>query len=268
MDPVIQKAYEAALQGKSFAFATIIESTVKGTPRKTGSKMLVLADGTIAGTIGGGRNEKSVIARSQKALESGKIEVITYKYFGKEGQSICGGQIKVLIEPFAEAKTLVICGGGHIALPLSFLAKLLSFKVVIIDNRPEFANNVRFPHVDAVMCGSHVEQLSKIKINASTHIMIVTHGHEHDYACLRAVIEAPACYLGVISSLTKRIKFLDRLKKDGVSGENLKRIRIPAGLDLGSQTPEEIAVSIAAEMVALSNESSQKSDKFRQKLRA
>ncbi|MBI5150122.1 MAG: XdhC family protein [Candidatus Omnitrophica bacterium] len=256
------KALAATDQGHGYVLATIVESTVKGTPRKAGAKMIVLKDGTIWGSIGGGRNEKAVQAECLKALKSGKPSLVIYDYFGREGQSVCGGQIKVFIDPIKKAKHMVICGAGHIALPLSAIAKILNFRVTIIDNRKEFANPRRFPYVDRIMVGPHAAQLSKIKIDGDTYVMIVTQGNEFDFECLKVAIGKDTGYLGVISSKAKRVKFFGRLRKMGVPQHRLNLVRIPAGVDIGAQTPEEIAVSIAAEMVAVRNQNFLGTDKF------
>ena len=265
MDSLIKKAYEAALKDQSYAFATIVEATAKGTPRKSGAKMVVLTDGHICGTIGGGRNEKAVIAACREAIKSGKPVLQTYNYFGKEGESVCGGQMKVFIEPFAGKRHLLICGAGHIALPLSVICKMLNFKITIIDDRKEFTNKKRFPHVDEIIFGNHAQMLRQMNINKNTYIMIVTQGNEFDFECLKAVINSEAKYIGVISSKAKRIKFFKRLKDSGISDKLLSRIRIPAGLDIGAQTPEEIAISISAEIVAEYNHSHLGSAKFAEK---
>jgi xanthine dehydrogenase accessory factor len=181
------------------------------------------------------------------------------------GQSVCGGQIKVFIEPFRGSKHFVICGAGHIALPLSVLGKMLNFKVTIIDNRKEFANSKRFPHVDKIIVGDHARKLSQLSINPNTYIMVVTQGNECDFECLKTALNADAGYLGVISSRAKRVKFFGRLKKMGISQGRLNRIKIPAGVDIGAQTPEEIAVSIAAEIVAVKNAMFLGTDKFKSK---
>ncbi len=265
MDPVIKKAYEASLKGQSYAFATIIDSTLKGTPRKSGAKMVVLEDGSIFGTIGGGRNEKAATLECQKVMKTLVPTTVTYDYFGQKGQSVCGGQINVFIEPFAGQKHFIICGAGHIALPLSVLAKMLNFKVTILDNRPEFANNKRFPHVDHILVGNHTEKLSRQTINENTYFMIVTQGNEYDFECLKTIVQSNAGYIGVISSQPKRIKFFKRLKNAGVAEKHLNRVKIPAGLDIGSQTPEEIAVSIMAEVVSLQRKTFVGSSKFKEK---
>ena len=264
---LLLKALEANKKGQSYAFATVIETTLKGTPRKSGAKMIVWEDGSLFGSIGGGRNEKAAKEECLKAMKIGKPMAVTYDYFGREGQSVCGGQMKVFIEPFRKLKHFVICGAGHIALPLSIVAKMLNFKVTIIDNRKEFANKKRFPHVDQIVVGNHAEKLLKFAIDQNTYIMIVTQGNEYDFECLKAVIQSKAGYLGVISSKPKRIKFFKRLKDAGISEKWFKRINIPAGIDIGAQTPEEIAVSICAELVTVQNKESIGTDKFKVKIR-
>jgi xanthine dehydrogenase accessory factor len=257
------KALNAAQKGKKLAFATVVETTKKGTPRKTGAKMIVLEDGTLYGSIGGGRNEKAVQAECLKAIRSAKPSLVNYQYFGKEGQSICGGQMKVFIEPLISQRHFVICGAGHIALPLSVIAKMLSYKVIIIDNRKTFANKDRFPHADKIIVGNHAQKLSQIQIDKNTMIMIVTQGNEYDFECLRTAIVTEAGYLGVISSKPKRVKFFNRLRKMNIPESYLKRVHIPAGIDIGAQSPEEIAVSIAAELIAENNKDLMGTDKFK-----
>lgn len=262
---LIQKAFQAVKKGQSYAFATIIKSTLKGTPRKTGAKMIVLEDGSLFGTIGGGRNEKAAKEECLKAIKSSKPNVVTYNYFGHEGQSICGGQIEVFIEPFIGKKHFIICGGGHIGLQLSFFVKLLNYSVTVLDNRKEFANKKRFPHVDKILLGDYAKKLSELKIDKNTYIMIVTQGNEYDFECLKTVVASEASYIGVISSQPKKIKFFRRLRALGISDRIFKKIHIPAGLDIGAQTPEEIAISISAEIVAKTNTNFLNTVKFRNK---
>ncbi len=262
---LLLKALEAAQKGQSYAFATVVESTVKGTPRKAGAKMVVLEDGQLFGSIGGGRYELATQKEALKALQTGKTALLIYNYFGGEGQSVCGGQIKVFIEPFLGQKQFIICGAGHIALPLSAIAKMLGFTVTVIDNRKEYAHKRRFPHVDKIICGPHAEKLSEIPINNNTYIMIVTQGNEYDFECLKVAMESKAGYLGVISSRAKKVKFFNRLKKMGVPEAALKRVDIPAGLDIGAQSPEEIAISIASKLVSIKNKNLLNTDKFKDK---
>lgn len=262
---LLTSALNQLKSGKKYAFATVIEATLKGTPQKSGAKMIVSEDGSIIGTIGGGRYEKKAQNECLKAIKSGKSKLVTYQYFGQKGQSICGGEIKVFIEPAANPYHLVICGAGHIALPLSIMAKMLNFKVTIIDNRRSYANKKRFGHVDKIIVGNHAQSLSKIPLKKDTYVMIVTQGNEFDYACLKKIIKSDAGYIGVISSHTKKIKFLNRLKKAKIDQKYFKRIKIPAGIDIGAQSPEEIALSISSELVKIKNKSHLGTDKFKNK---
>jgi xanthine dehydrogenase accessory factor len=173
--------------------------------------------------------------------------------------------MKVFIQPFAGQRHLIICGAGHIALPLSFLGKLLNFRLTVIDDRREFANKKRFPHADKIVCARHAEGLKKQTVDENTYIVVVTQGNEYDYECLKAAIKKDMAYLGVISSKAKRIKFFNRLKKDGISEKLFDKINIPTGLDIGAQTPEEIAISIAAEIIQTANKDLMKSAKFIEK---
>jgi xanthine dehydrogenase accessory factor len=171
--------------------------------------------------------------------------------------------MKVFIEPFATTAHLIICGAGHIALPLSAMGKILGFTVTVIDDRPEYANKIRFPHVDKIIVGDHAVELAKAAVDANTCVTIVTQGNEYDFECLKVVVRSSAGYIGIISSKPKRIKFLGRLKKSGIEDKYLKRVHIPMGIDIGSQTPQEIAVSILAEIVAVRNKDFIGTDKFK-----
>ncbi|MBF0521720.1 MAG: XdhC family protein [Candidatus Omnitrophica bacterium] len=265
MDPdLITKTVQAVKTGQSACFATIIEAS-KGTPRKIGAKMVVLQDGSLLGTIGGGSSEKKAREECLKAIKTKRSKVVTYEHFGKPGQPVCGGYIKVFIEPILAESHIVICGGGHIALPLSAIAKILNFKVTVLDNRKDFANKKRFGHADAIFSGDYIKNLCKIPVNPNTYIIIVTHGHEHDFECLKAVIKSQAAYVGVISSQIKQLKFLKDLKKLKISTSDLHKLQMPVGIDIGAQTPEEIAVSIMAEIIAVQNKDLMGTDKFKMK---
>ncbi|MBN1870065.1 MAG: XdhC family protein [Candidatus Omnitrophica bacterium] len=262
---MLTKALEASEKGQKYAFATVVETTKIGTPRKPGAKMVVLQDGSLFGSIGGGRIEEKARKECLKAIRTAKPALVTYDLFGRKDQPVCGGQMKVFIEPFSAKKQLIICGAGHIALPLSVIAKILNYKVTIIDDRKPLANKNRFPHVDRIIVGNHAKELSGIPIDKNTEIMIMTQGHEHDFDCVKTVVRSDAGYLGVISSRPKRMKLISQLKSMRIPSKYIKRIHIPAGIDIGGQTPEEIAVSIAAELVSVSNRSYIGGDKFKDK---
>ncbi len=255
----------AAQEGRSFAFATIVETTGKGTPRKSGAKMVVMADGSSYGTIGGGVHEQTAIQECLRAIKTRRAKLISCDSSGKDAKTVCGGTFKVFIEPVAGQRLFVLCGGGHIALPLSLIGKLLGFRITVIDNRKDFADKKRFPHADRILAGQHARLLKSVKLNEYSAVMIATQDHLYDYSCLKAALKSPAGYIGLISSKAKRIKFFERLKKDGFSSRDLKRIKSPAGIDIGAQTPEEIAVSVSAELIAHYNREWLNTAKFQTK---
>ncbi|MBF0478918.1 MAG: XdhC family protein [Candidatus Omnitrophica bacterium] len=249
-------------KNQSYAVATVISATV-GTPGKTGAKMIVQADGTSFGTVGGGMVEKKVQQECIKSIKSRLPELKTYAMKG-HGWPVCGGEVAIFIEPFLGQKKLIICGGGHIALPLSMNAKILGFEVTVIDSRKEFANSKRFPHVDKIICGLP-DQLSKMTIDSNSHVVIITHNHTQDFACLKQTIKCPTTYIGVIGSQTKINLFLKDLKKIGIKKNDLKKLYLPIGIDIGAQTPEEIAISIMAEIIAVNNQPKIGTEKFQKK---
>jgi xanthine dehydrogenase accessory factor len=265
---LLQKALSAANKNRSFAFATIVETTAKGTPRKAGAKMVVMNNGQVFGSVGGGIDEEKIKKACLKAIRTGSSELVVCEDFGRPGEPQCGGFSKIFIEPFCGVKELVICGAGHIALPLSAIGKIIGFKAVIIDPRPEFANKSRFPHADEVLTGPYKKILTAKKrhLDLNSYIVIMTYGHQHDYECLKIVLRTEAAYIGLIGSQNKKQKFLGQLKKDGFTKKEIERITVPTGIDIGAQTPEEIAVSIAAELVALQNPLFCGSDKFLNKI--
>lgn len=163
------------------------------------------------------------------------------------------GDEEIFVESICGKPKLVICGGGHIALPLSRMGKMLEFDVTVIDNRPEFANNERFPHADNVICKDFNEALEEAGINSNTYIVIVTRGHMDDRKCLCKVIRMNHKYVGMIGSKGKVASVFNKMKEDGYTEEELKNVYTPVGLDIGAETPEEIAVSIFAEIIQIKN---------------
>lgn len=248
MEPLFNKILEVLRKQKSCVAATIVAS--RGScPRKIGAKMAVYADGSIEGTIGGGGLEKLVISDSLAALKRKKSFLKEYPLHKGSGLQVCGGAVSVFIEVLEPPRKLVICGAGHIGLSLSFIAKLLGFYVVVVDNRRAFADKKRFPHVDGVICGAYPRALGAARPDKSTFVVIVTHAHAHDTECLRAALKTEASYIGMIGSRTKIGLVFKQLEKEGVSRQRLNKVHTPVGLEIGAETPEEIAVSIAAQLV-------------------
>ncbi len=261
MENTLRKALSALEANQSCAFATVIESTAKGTPQKAGAKMVVFEDGSLFGTIGGGINEERAKKECLKAIKTKKTAFLDYSC--TEKVALCGGKIKVFIEPFLTKKHLIICGAGHIGLSLSIVAKMLNFKISVIDSRKSLLNPKRFPHADKLLIGSFSKCLSKIPIKKDTIIMIATFDHASDFEALKSVIKSKAGYIGVIASQNKKNAFIKKLKSLKISEQIIKKIHMPSGLDIGAQTPQEIAISIASEMISESNKDFIGSDKFK-----
>jgi xanthine dehydrogenase accessory factor len=248
MQDLFKKILGTLQQGQPCVMATIVASSGSA-PRKVGARMLVFGDASIAGTIGGGALEKLVIADAMAARKRHQSFLKVYPLDKRSGLGVCGGKVSLFIECLEPSRRLVICGAGHIGLALSFVAKMLGFNVAVVDHRRAFANAGRFPHADRIFCASYASALKKAAIDADTSIVIVTHGHVFDEASLAAALKTRAGYIGMIGS-RKKIRFIfDRLRKKGFKPSALQSVYTPVGLDIGAQTPEEIAIAIAAQII-------------------
>jgi len=236
--------------GEDVALCTVI-AAVGSTPREEGSKMLVRANGAIIGTIGGGAVENAAIQEALEVLRRGRAKKMEYKLntSGDLGM-ICGGDTEVFIEPIFAAPQLYLFGAGHIALPLSHMATMVGFKVTVIDERAEFASSERFPDAN-VMPLEIPEAYSQIRVGQGDYIVIVTHGHKGDEVALEGALKTPAKYIGMIGSQSKNKAVYEHLLEKNFTMEDLSRVYSPIGLRIKAQTPEEIAVSILAEMIGV-----------------
>ncbi len=251
-----EKILEWTRAGKRLAMATVVE-TVGSTPRKSGARMLITADMDIYGTIGGGCVEADVIMVARRVMKSLVPELLRVDIKAKnadEMDMLCGGEIAIFVEPVMPDSQLLICGGGHISCALAQVVQGLEFRLTVMDDRPQFANTQRFPHADRIVQAPYEELAQQVEITPTTFVVIVTRGHTGDEACLRSVIESPACFIAMVGSRAKWANIRQRLAEDGVTDEQLNRVHSPAGLDIGSITPEEIAVSIAAQLVQARSE--------------
>ena len=246
---IYQEIVRLSNEGQEAAVATVIV-TSGSTPREEGAKMLVRADGSIMGTIGGGSIEKRVIQEAPAVIRSGKPKKLAYRLqAGEELGMICGGDIEVFVEPILVAPHLYIFGGGHIALPLVKMAHIAGFKITIIDDRPEFANPGRFPEAEQTIVSDMTATFEQLTVDHSSYVVIITHGHKYDEAALAGALKTPAGYIGMIGSKEKNRAVFSRLLSKGYTQEDLDRVHAPIGLRIMAQTPEEIAVSIIAELV-------------------
>ncbi|HXV60608.1 MAG TPA: XdhC/CoxI family protein [Vicinamibacteria bacterium] len=254
---------QAIQRGEAVALVTILE-TRGSTPQKAGAKMVVGRDGRLKGTVGGGCVESEILRRAQRAIETRRCEIGSYDFNADEDENglICGGSMKVFIEPVLPPPRLYVIGAGHVAMPVAQIAKIAGFEVVVLDDRMKYANEERFPEADIVKAGPIPQLAREFPYGDNAYVVIVTRGHKEDEEALRAFIEEDTAYIGLIGSVSKIEKIFHRLERDGVSRERLDRVHSPMGLDLGGSTPGEIAVSIVSELIAVRYQRTGKSMKF------
>jgi xanthine dehydrogenase accessory factor len=244
---------EALEQGEETALVTIVSSN-GSTPQRVGAKMLVYADGRTVGTIGGGCYENDAFGRAREAIESRRPVTVRYELnddFAQETGLVCGGQMDVFIEPVEASPEVFIFGAGHVGYCVAKLAHEVGFRVHVVDDREKFANAERFgPDID-VAVEDIPAWLADRQLPSTAYAVIVTRGHRHDLDALRALSAGPLRYLGLIGSKAKVRRIFDALQAEGIEAARLARVHAPIGLDIGAITPQEIAVSIVAELIAV-----------------
>jgi xanthine dehydrogenase accessory factor len=246
------KIAELTLQGVPFVLATITQVT-GSSPRGVGAKMLVLADGSIVETIGGGALERQVIADALSCMATGESRSERYELREKGDKALgtlCGGEATVFLDVHAPARVLLIVGAGHVGQKLAALGKLLDYQVIVLDPRRDMVTEDRFPYADQLVHGDPANTSDLVPISATTHVVIVTHGHLYDTDALRSVIGSPAASIGMIGSATKVQKIRAQLLAEGIPEDRLDAVHAPIGLDIGAETPAELALCIMAEIVA------------------
>jgi len=241
-------------RGEPAALVTIV-STTGSTPQRVGAKMLVFGDGRIVGTIGGGCYENDAFGKAREAIRSRRPQLVHYELdddFAQETGLICGGQMDVYIEPIEPSPELYIVGGGHVGFHLARVAHEVSFRVHIVDDREKFANADRFPDAVEIVVDDIPAWLQRTSLPAHAYAVVVTRGHTNDLEAMRALATRDLRYLGLIGSRAKVARIYDELLKDGrIAADKLERVHAPIGLDIGAVTPQEIAVSILAELIAV-----------------
>lgn len=239
--------------GRKCALATIVE--VNGSiPSYQSAKLLVRDDGSMTGTIGGGCVEAEVWNAARDVIENEKPKYLDFNLgqdAAYENGLICGGQLHVYVEPVIPQPRSFIFGAGHVSKSLSKVANLAGFATIVIDDREQFANRERFPEADEIHAGVYEEIFPKLEITDSAYLIIVTRGHRDDLRILRWAIHTPARYISMIGSKRKVLSIMRELEKEGVPREAFDRLSAPMGLEIGAVTPEEIAVSVVGEMIAV-----------------
>ena len=215
-------------------------------------------DGSTLGSYGGAAFEATVIEDALNAITEFPRRPVQALYYRSEGPRIHRLEAKggadayeVMIEIVEAPVTLLICGGGHIGLSLATIGEHVGFSVAVMDDREMYANRERFPMADRVMSGDFTEMLAGFPIGPNTYIVMVSRGHKQDETCLRAVVNRGAAYVGMIGSKRRVSTVLRHLAEEGLDIDALERVYTPIGFDLGAETPEEIAVSIIAELIAV-----------------
>jgi len=235
-------------EGRSFVVATVIESG-GSTPQKPGSKMVVLPDGSLRGTVGGGAIEMQIIQAAKELLQSPQLSRIIETHLTHDLGMCCGGKMKVFLEKHAQVPRLWIYGAGHVARELAALAARVGFRVAVVDERSDWATRERFPEVEELIVrnpGDHAREQSG---GADCYYCITTHDHPLDQAVVEALLSKPSAYLGVIGSRRKAERFKMRLQAAGFSADELARLRSPMGMPIQALSPAEIAVSIVGELI-------------------
>jgi xanthine dehydrogenase accessory factor len=236
-DPILSLA-QAVREKHSAVMATVVD--VSGaSPAKVGAQMVLLADGSTIGTVGGGSLEAAVRTEAERALIDGKARLVHYALTEQGPDAVgtlCGGDVQVFLRPHLPPPQLVIVGGGHIGRPLEAMGQIVNFDVVVVDVEPGRAT---------------VPGLHDVRLTEDSYVVLITTDHVSDEAALREALRSPVRYIGMIGSRSKCNTILDHLRADGYSEDDFARIYAPIGLDLGGPTPEEIALAILAEVVAV-----------------
>jgi len=238
--------------GQRGALATIVH-TNGSIPSYESSRMLVRDDGSIVGTVGGGCVEAEVWAAAKEVIHQELPRKMTFNLNNEAAYDsglICGGTLEIFVEPILPQPRLYLFGGGHVSTALARIAHLAGFSIAVIDDRARFANSERFPMADEIFT-SYEDAFSKLKPNVSSYLAIITRGHKDDMRVLEWAVTTDARYIGMIGSRRKVISVYKALEKRGLPAETFARVHAPVGLEIGALTPEEIAVSITAELIAI-----------------
>jgi len=235
-------------EGAPCALCTVVR--VEGSvPRRPGARLIVRQDGTAAGTVGGGALELEVTREARALIARGEPRLLSFKLKPDLGM-LCGGAAEVFVEPMQPPDRLYLFGAGHIGQALAPMAARVGFAVTVVDGRPELASRERFPEASAFVHGFEAEQWGSLPFDEErTYCVVVSPGHAIDFAVAREVLRRPTRFVGMIGSAKKRQATDASLREAGISAERIATLHSPIGEPIGAETPEEIAVSILAELV-------------------
>lgn len=249
--------------GERAALATIVRR-LGSTPRKDSAKMLIREDGTAVGSVGGGCVEGEVWQKAKEVIRSGRPHLLSFDLNNEDAANdglVCGGRVEIFIEPIMSEERLVILGAGHLGQAICRLAGQVDFKVTVADDRESFASRERFPEAERIVVTDFGTAFSDIPVDSNTFILIVTRGHSHDQIATEQAVQTPARYVGLVGSRRKIKLIVENLLERGLTKGHFKNLVAPIGLPIGSETPEEIAVSVVAELIAVRKGVHQRSEK-------
>src|SRR6201998_3071392 len=250
---IYEQIVQLRREGRRGAVATITNG--RGSiPSCQTAKMLVRDDGSVAGTIGGGCVEAEVWQAAREVMEEEKPRTLTFNLNNDPKYDtglVCGGTLEIFLEPVLPPAELYIFGAGHVAESLYRIARIAGFDITVVDNRATYARRERFPDAQEVIAEDFDKATAALSPSESSFIVIVTRGHRDDMRVLRWAVQTPARYVGMIGSKRKTIAIFKELQKQGLPAHLFDRVHAPVGLDIGAITPEEIAVSITAELIAI-----------------
>lgn len=250
---VWRKASELAERGSAFCL-TVVAETSGSVPRRAGSVMIVMSDGTTAGTVGGGNIERQIALEAAGAIEDRKTYLKSFSLDDPEGKdtaSVCGGNLTILFLPHAARMTLHVFGAGHVARPTARLGAMTGYNVIVYDKTDQFATPQNFPEAARFIIGDLKKSVREIEFGEKDAIVILTGSHAEDFEILQQFKGNLPPYLGIIASKKKAVHFREKLLNDGWKTEDVEAIHTPIGLQINARTPEEIAVSIMSEIISL-----------------
>lgn len=242
---------DAISAGQPVVLTTVIH-TSRSVPRRAGSKMLVRANGSQVGTIGGGEMESRVVAEAAEALIDGKSRVLDYDLVDPAGgdPGLCGGTVTIHLEPFMSRPTVLVVGCGHVGRAVIDLAHWLGFRVVALDDRADLADPADVPNADVLVAGTIGDALAAAPVDNQTHAVLVTRSVALDVEAIAPLLATPVRSIGVMGSVRRWVTTSGKLRDSGVDDADLARINSPIGVEINAETPEEIALSIMSQIIA------------------
>jgi len=254
MQSIYQAIAEVESNNHTAALCTVVKSE-GSTPRHVGSKMLVYPDGKFIGTVGGGELESRVIKVALETMKTGEGQTLSYSMVDptRGDPGVCGGTVEVFVEPILPTAMIVVIGGGHVGKAVVHLAKWMGFRVGVSDDRAEFCNPESVPNADAYFPIPMADLANQLKVTNQTYLVITSRGSAIDAKGLPSLLESQAAYIGVIGSKRRWLTTVKVLRDNGIADELIAKVHSPIGLELNAETPEEIAVSIMAEILMVRN---------------